>query len=177
MKKRILFSAIFGNILEYYDFIIYSYFSSIITRVFFPEKNSNTAALLFFVVFASGFLLRPLGGIIIGKFSDRHGRGKALNITTLMMGFGSFIIAFTPGYHSIGVIAPLIITFARLMQGFAQGGEFGSATSVLIENCQENQRGFWSSWQPTTQGLSALLGSGSVLLLSTMLSEQQLRKV
>jgi MHS family proline/betaine transporter-like MFS transporter len=169
-QRKIVLAAVIGNLLEFFDFTVYSYFALTIGRQFFPADDQVTSTLLAFAVFAVGFVMRPLGGIVLGRYADRAGRKPALSLTILLMAIGSAAIGLTPTYAQIGLAAPLVIVLARLVQGFAQGGEFGAATATLLETGGAASRGFRASWQLATQGGAALLGSGLAASLGFLLS-------
>lgn len=173
-SRRIVLAATIGNLLEFYDFTIYSFFTTTIAKVFFPKSDPVVSTLLALSVFAIGFLARPLGGFVLGYYADKRGRRAALTLTIFLMGIGSLAIGLTPGYGSIGLAAPVLVIVARLVQGFAQGGEFGAATATLLETGPKRTRGFRASWQLASQGASALLGSGIAAALTYLLSPEQL---
>ncbi|MDM8354688.1 MFS transporter [Pandoraea communis] len=170
-QRKIVFAAVIGNLLEFFDFTVYSYFALTIGKQFFPADDPITSSLLAFAVFAVGFVMRPLGGIVIGRYADRAGRKPALTLTIGLMALGSVAIGLAPTYAQIGLAAPLLIVAARLLQGFAQGGEFGAATATLLEMGGAKSRGFRASWQLASQGAAALLGSGLAASLGFLLSD------
>ncbi|VVD91795.1 MFS transporter [Pandoraea commovens] len=170
-QRKIVFAAVIGNLLEFFDFTVYSYFALTIGKQFFPADDPITSSLLAFAVFAVGFVMRPLGGIVLGRYADRAGRKPALTLTILLMAVGSAAIGLAPTYAQIGLAAPLLIVSARLLQGFAQGGEFGAATATLLEVGGAKSRGFRASWQLASQGAAALLGSGLAASLGFLLSD------
>ncbi|AKM32779.1 MFS transporter [Pandoraea faecigallinarum] len=170
-QRKIVFAAVIGNLLEFFDFTVYSYFALTIGKQFFPADDPITSSLLAFAVFAVGFVMRPLGGIVLGRYADRAGRKPALTLTILLMAIGSAAIGLAPTYAQIGLAAPLLIVSARLLQGFAQGGEFGAATATLLEVGGAKSRGFRASWQLASQGAAALLGSGLAASLGFLLSD------
>jgi MHS family proline/betaine transporter-like MFS transporter len=161
-QRKIVLAAVIGNLLEFFDFTVYSYFALTIGRQFFPADDQVTSTLLAFAVFAVGFVMRPLGGIVLGRYADRAGRKPALSLTILLMAIGSAAIGLTPTYAQIGLAAPLVIVLARLVQGFA--------TATLLETGGAASRGFRASWQLATQGGAALLGSGLAASLGFLLS-------
>jgi MFS transporter, MHS family, proline/betaine transporter len=173
-SRKIVVAAVIGNLLEFFDFTVYSYFALTIGKLFFPAHDPVTSTLLSFAVFAVGFVMRPLGGIVIGRYADRAGRRAALTLTIALMAAGSAIIGCAPTYAQIGLAAPALMVFARLTQGFAQGGEFGAATATLLETGSDRHRGFRASWQLGSQGAAALLGSGTAATLAYVLSDAQL---
>lgn len=148
-----------GNALEWYDFIIYGFLSVVIARVFFPTGNELTSLLLALASFGVPFLVRPFGAFFIGRYADKHGRKPALTLTVGLMLLGTLIIAVTPSFESIGVMAPVLVVSARLLQGFSAGGEFGSATTFLAEQ-NPARRGFYGSWQFASQGLASMFAAG-----------------
>jgi MHS family proline/betaine transporter-like MFS transporter len=173
-QRRIVAAAVAGNLLEFFDFTVYSYFALLIGKLFFPTTDVVISTLLSLSAFAIGFVARPVGGFVLGRYADRRGRRAALTLTILLMGLGSGIIGLTPTYASIGLVAPVIIVCARLLQGFAQGGEFGAATATLLETGAASSRGFRASWQLASQGAAALMGSGLAAILTYQLSNDAL---
>jgi MHS family proline/betaine transporter-like MFS transporter len=152
-------AAVVGNALEWYDFIIFGFMTVVISRLFFPVESQYASLLLTTATFGVGFFMRPVGGIVLGIYADHYGRKAALLLIIVLMTAAIAIIAFAPTYAAIGVAAPLLIVLARLLQGFATGGEFASATSFLIEIAPTHQRGFYGSWQMVGQGLALLIGA------------------
>lgn len=173
-QSRIIVAAVIGNLLEFFDFTVYSFFTLTIAKLFFPSSNPVVSTLLALSAFAIGFVARPLGGFVLGRYADRQGRRAALTLTIFLMAIGSAMIGFAPTYATIGLAAPALIVFARLLQGFAQGGEFGAATATLLETGSSKGRGFRASWQLASQGAAALMGSGIAALLTYQLSSAQL---
>ena len=172
--RRAVVATVIGNGLEWFDFTVYSFFSVIIAKVFFPTGNELSSYLLALATFGVGFFMRPVGGIVLGIYSDKHGRKAALSLTILLMALGTSIIAVTPSFAQIGVIAPVLIVLARLLQGFSAGGEMGSATAFLTEHAPAGRKAFYSSWIQSSIGVAVLLGSGLGALLSTYLTQAQL---
>ncbi|EJF91019.1 MFS transporter [Bartonella tamiae] len=173
-KAKLIIAAGIGNFIEIFDFTVYSFFAAIIGRVFFNAENPLIALLISVSVFGVGFVMRPLGSIIIGAYADRHGRKSAMLLTITLMAIGSALIGFAPSYATIGIFAPILIVLGRLFQGFSAGGEIGAATTLLMESAGRNQRGFFVSWQFLGQGLSALCGSLLAAWLTYQLSEEAL---
>ncbi len=132
-QTRIVVAAVIGNLLEFFDFTVYSFFALTIAKLFFPAHDPVVSTLLALSAFAIGFVARPVGGFVLGHYADKHGRRAALTLTIFLMAVGSAMIGLAPGYATIGLAAPAWIVFARLLQGFAQGGEFGAATATLLE--------------------------------------------
>lgn len=170
---RAVTAASIGNALEWFDFIIYGFFAVTIAKVFFPIENETASLLLTFASFGVTFVVRPFGAIVLGNLADRHGRKTALTVTISVMMAGTAITAFTPTYSSIGIFAPIMITGARMLQGFSAGGEFGSATVFLAEQ-NANRRGFYASWQFAGQSLSAVIAAGFGAILNSMLTSGQM---
>lgn len=170
---RAVISSSIGNALEWFDVLIYSAFAVTIAKLFFPTTDPTVSLLITFATFGVAFLMRPLGAIVIGAYSDRAGRKAALTLSILLMTIGTLIIAVLPTYSSIGLWAPAGIVLARLIQGFSAGGEFGSSTAFLVEHAP-HRRGFFSSWQVASQGLSLLLAALIGAILTSQLSTEQL---
>lgn len=172
--RRAVIATVIGNGLEWFDFTVYSFFSVIIARVFFPVGDELTSYLLALATFGVGFIMRPVGGIALGIYGDKRGRKAALSLTILLMGLGTLIIAVTPGYAEIGYAAPLLILFARLLQGFSAGGEMGSATAFLTEHAPQGRKAFYASWIQASIGLAVVLGAGLGAFLSASLTQAEL---
>src|ERR1700741_5049316 len=170
---RMIVAATIGNVLEWFDFIVYGFFAVTIAEVFFPAGNPTVSLLITFGAFGLAYLVRPLGAIVVGGFTDRAGRKAGLLLSIALMMIGTTLMAVTPGYATIGLAAPVIITLARLLQGFSVGGEFGSAVSFLAEH-GGGRRGFSASWQFATGGIITALASIFGVTLTTLLDHQQL---
>ncbi|SAL79744.1 transporter protein [Caballeronia terrestris] len=147
-----------GNALEWFDIAIYAFFAVYIAKHFFPTVNETASMLLTFGSFGASYLIRPLGGMVLGAYADKHGRKAALLLTVGLMMVGTAIIAVIPTYATIGLAAPIGVFVARLIQGFSAGGEFGASTAMLIEHAP-HRRGLLASWQFATQGLATLMAS------------------
>jgi MFS transporter, MHS family, citrate/tricarballylate:H+ symporter len=143
--------VVVGNALEFYDFLVFTLFAVQIGRCFFPSRDPSSSLLLSLGTFGAGFLTRPLGGLVIGRFADRVGRRPAMLLSFGLMGAGMAGLALTPGYRTIGVAAPVIVLCMRLVQGFALGGEVGPSTAFLIEAAPARRRGLYGALQYTTQ--------------------------
>src|SRR6202048_223560 len=156
---RAIFSGTIGNMLEFYDFITYSFFAIQIGHTFFPSQSQFASLMLSLATFGAGFVTRPIGGIILGIYSDRIGRRPAMLLSFAMMGTAIILISLTPSYASIGIAAPIIIIIARLIQGFALGGEVGPTTAYLMEIAPPERRGLVVAWQPTSQEIAATAGA------------------
>jgi MHS family proline/betaine transporter-like MFS transporter len=166
---RIIVAASMGNALEWYDFTVFGYFALQISAAFFPATTQATALLLTWGTFGASFLARPLGAVVLGSYADRKGRRAAMTASILLMSVGTLLMAVIPGYASIGFAAPVCVLLARLMQGFSAGGEFGGATAFMIEHGQK-RRGFFGSFQFTSQSLAQAAGAGTAWALSAFLS-------
>jgi MHS family proline/betaine transporter-like MFS transporter len=171
---KTLFATCVGNALEWFDIAVYGFFASYIAHAFFPTEDPSVSMLLTFGSFGVSFLIRPLGAIVLGAYADRVGRKKALLMSIMLMMVGGLIITVMPSYQSIGLLAPLMILLARLIQGFSAGGEFGSSTAFLVEHFPE-RRAFIASWQFATQGASTLMASAFGLGLTSWLTETQIQ--
>ena len=175
-RLRSIFSGSVGNLVEWYDWYVYTAFSLYFAQAFFPKGDRTSQLLNTAAIFAVGFLMRPLGGWLLGRYADRHGRRSALMLSVLMMCAGSLIIAFTPGYATIGVAAPALLLIARLLQGLSVGGEYGTSATYLSEMATREHRGFWSSFQYVTLVLGQLLALAVLIALQRVfLSEAQLQ--
>lgn len=157
-RRHAIAAATIGNGLEWFDFTVYGFFTPIIARLFFPAINDLTSILLTVGTYGVGFFMRPVGAVVLGVYADRKGRKAALTLTILMMAFGTALLGFAPTYAQAGIIGPLVIVLARLIQGFSAGGEIGGATAFLIEYAPPEKRGFYASWQQTSQALAVVLG-------------------
>jgi MFS transporter, MHS family, proline/betaine transporter len=158
-RRRALIAAVIGNTLEWYDFVVYAFLAGTIAKLFFPTGNETVSLLVTLATFGVGFVMRPVGAIVLGSLADRAGRKSALLITITLMGLGTAMIGLAPTYASIGWWAPLIIVVARLIQGFSAGGELGAATSFMIENAPAGRRGLGASWQQASQAATLAIGS------------------
>ncbi|HEX7684390.1 MAG TPA: MFS transporter [Trinickia sp.] len=155
---QIVIATSAGNALEWFDIAIYGFFAIYIGKHFFPTTNPTASLLLTFGTFGASYLVRPIGGVVLGAYADKHGRKAALMMSVTLMMIGTAIIALIPTYASIGLAAPIGVFAARLVQGFSAGGEFGASTAMLIEHAP-HRRGFLASWQFATQGLSTLMAA------------------
>jgi MHS family proline/betaine transporter-like MFS transporter len=165
-------AAIAGNALEWFDFTVYGLFSIYIAKAFFPVGSELASLLATLATYGVGFVLRPIGAVVLGQYADRSGRRAALTLIIFLMLIGSAIIAFAPTYARIGAVAPALIVLARLIQGFSVGGEMGGATAYLIETAPENRRGLYASWQYAGQAGAALGGAVLAFSLTRMLGAQ-----
>ncbi|MET1162958.1 MAG: MFS transporter, partial [Pseudoxanthomonas sp.] len=176
-RLRSIFSGSVGNLVEWYDWYVYAAFSLYFAKTFFPQGDQNSQLLNTAAIFAVGFLMRPLGGWLLGRYADRRGRKAALMLSVLMMCGGSLIITFTPGYERIGILAPVLLVVARLLQGLSVGGEYGTSATYLSEMAAHAHRGFWSSFQYVTLVMGHLLALAVLIVLQRVfLTDEQLRE-
>lgn len=168
--RRAVAAAVVGNVLEWYDFAVYGYVAAIIGRSFFPTGDATTELLASFGAFGVGFLARPLGGIVIGRLGDVRGRKVALLLTIFLMAGGTVLMGLIPTYRRIGVVAPLLVLVARLVQGFSAGGEWGGSTAFIVEWAPDGRRGFYGSLQQCSVAGGLLLGSGTAAILTSALT-------
>lgn len=171
---RQIIAVAIGNALEWYDFAIYGYVAVTISKLFFPPKTGWGPLLATFGLFAVAYIVRPLGGVILGHYADRYGRKALLVFLIGLMSVASAMIAAAPTYQMVGMGAPAIILVARLLQGLSAGGVFGSATAFLVEHAPPKSRGFYGSWQFSGQGAAILLSGIVGLFVTRFLSPHQL---
>jgi MFS family permease len=162
-------ATVLGNALEFYDFTTYAFFAVMIGHAFFPAQDPFISLLLSVAAFGVGFITRPLGGIVIGAYADRAGRRPAMMLSIGLMALGMVLLAATPSYAAIGLAAPFLVVMARLIQGFALGGEVGPSTSYLLEAAPAGKRGQYGAWQIASQGAAAVLAGILGVLLSWLL--------
>jgi MHS family proline/betaine transporter-like MFS transporter len=172
-RWRAVAAASIGNALEWFDFVVYGFFAVTMAKLFFPAGNETVSLLLTLAAFGVPYFMRPLGAIVLGSYADLHGRKAALTLTIGLMMIGTAIIAAAPTFSSIGLLAPILIVSARMVQGFSAGGEFGSATAFLAEQNPE-RRGFFASWQFASQGLTTILATGFGATLAVTLTTEQM---
>ena len=163
-----------GNVLEMYDFFVFGYYATAIGKAFFPAKNEVASLLLALMTFGFGFLVRPLGAIVLGSYTDAVGRRKGLIVTLMLMSIGTVLLAFVPGYDTIGLAAPILVLAGRLIQGFSAGAELGSVSVYLAEIAGGKSKGFWVSWQSASQQLAVVLAASLGLLLDHVLGPDKL---
>lgn len=172
-RWRTILAISAGNAFEWFDFIIFGYFTLAIAKQFFPSSHPSSSLLLSLAVFGAAFVMRPLGAVVIGYYADRRGRKPALTLTILLMTLGTALIAFAPTRDSAGPVASYTILAARLLQGFSAGGEFGSATALLAEQDLAS-KGFLASWQFASQAIALVLATSAGMGLSITLDPEQL---
>ncbi|MFM0025279.1 MFS transporter [Paraburkholderia madseniana] len=175
LNTRAVVAAVIGNALEWYDFTVFGFLSVVIAQLFFPAGNDYSSMLLTTATFGVAFVMRPIGGIVLGLYADRAGRKAALSLVIALMTLGILLLAIAPPYSAIGIGAPLMIVLGRLLQGFSAGGEFGSSTALLIEAAPFSKRGFYGSWQMASQAAALLLGAVVGALITHGLSPEALK--
>ncbi|MCU7650567.1 MFS transporter [Pseudomonas piscis] len=174
-RLKSIFSGSIGNMVEWYDWYVYAAFSLYFAKVFFPKGDTTAQLLNTAAIFAVGFLMRPIGGWLMGLYADRKGRKAALMASVLLMCAGSLIIALTPGYETIGVGAPILLVLARLMQGLSVGGEYGTSATYLSEMATKQSRGFFSSFQYVTLISGQLIALAVLIVLQNLLTTEELQ--
>ncbi|MEV6793385.1 MFS transporter [Streptomyces sp. NPDC051320] len=171
--RRVVAASLVGTTVEWYDYFLYGSAAALVFgHVFFPESDPLTGTLLSFLTYAIGFAARPLGAMVFGHFGDRIGRKKLLVISLLMMGGATMLIGCVPGYRTIGVAAPVLLTALRLIQGFALGGEWGGAVLLVSEHGDAKRRGFWASWPQGGAPAGNLIAVGVLSLMTTFQSDE-----
>lgn len=174
LTRRATFGATIGNMLEFYDFVTYSFFAIQIGHTFFPAHSQFASLMLSLATFGAGFVTRPVGAVVLGTYSDRIGRRPAMILSFTMMGSAIFVLALTPSYDSIGITAPIVVIVARLVQGFSLGGEVGPTTAYLMEAAAMGRRGLAVSWQPASQQIAATAGALVGVVLSEVMTGEAL---
>jgi MFS transporter, MHS family, proline/betaine transporter len=175
VKTRTIIATSIGNMLEWYDFTVYALFAGYIAEGFFPGGGADVRLAKAFLVFGLGFVVRPLGAVLIGAYGDRAGRKAALTLTILLMAAGTGIIAVCPGYASIGAAAPLLLLLGRVLQGFSAGGEIGGTTAYLLETGDPAERGRIASWLEASMGMANILGALAAFSVTSLLSLAEVR--
>jgi MHS family proline/betaine transporter-like MFS transporter len=176
VRRRQLMAASIGNVLEYYDFVVYAFLAAIIAKKFFPNESEVASLLASFAAFGVGFLARPLGGAVIGRIGDRSGRRVALLITIFGMAIGTVGIGLLPTYAQIGVFAPILLVAMRLLQGLSAGGEWGGATSFIAESAPEGRRGFFGGIGQASIAAASLLGNVVAALVAIAFTPDQMQE-
>ncbi|MFK4361739.1 MFS transporter [Rhodococcus sp. 27YEA6] len=171
--RKAVISSSLGAALEWFDVIVYASFAVVIAHNFFPGGDNTLGLILTFATFAISYVIRPLGGMVLGSYADRRGRKNALTLTMMLMMIGTLIMAVAPTTSMIGPWAGVVILVSRLIQGFSAGGEFGTATTFLVETAP-HKKAFYSSWQVASQGASVFLASLFGYVLNTHLSHEAL---
>src|SRR5882724_10501658 len=165
-----------GNFLEMYDFMVFGYYASAIGNAFFPSGNAFTSLMLSLMTFGAGFLMRPLGAIVLGAYTDRHGRRAGLILTLGLMSVGIISIACTPGYNTIGLLAPLFVLVGRLLQGFSAGMELGGVSVYLSEIATLGHKGFYVSWQSGSQQVAVMFAASIGVILNSVLPPERMQQ-
>ncbi len=163
-----------GNFLEMYDFMVFGYYAAFIARTFFPASSEFASLMLSLMTFGAGFLMRPLGAIVLGAYTDHHGRRAGLLLTLALMALGIISIACMPGYKAIGIVAPLLVVCGRLLQGFSAGAELGSVSVYLSEIATPGNKGFYVSWQSGSQQVAVMFAALLGVVFTSTLSPQQM---
>jgi MHS family proline/betaine transporter-like MFS transporter len=174
LLKRAVGAMALGNAMEWFDFGVYSYIAVTLGKVFFPSSSPSAQLLATFGTFAAAFLVRPLGGMVFGPLGDRIGRQRVLAMTMIMMAVGTFAIGLIPSYGTIGILAPVLLLAARLVQGFSTGGEYGGAATFIAEFSPDKRRGFMGSFLEFGTLIGYVMGAGVVALLTATLSQEAL---
>ncbi|WP_116812915.1 MFS transporter [Steroidobacter cummioxidans] len=172
-RLRAIFGGSVGNLIEWYDWYTYAAFAIYFAPSFFPKSNDTLQLLNTAAIFAVGFLMRPIGGWVLGRYADRHGRKAALTLSVMLMCLGSLIIALTPTYQTIGAAAPALLLVARLLQGFSVGGEYGTSATYMSEIATRGSRGFYSGILYVTLIMGQLLALGVLMVLQFFVLDAQ----
>jgi MFS family permease len=170
LRARNVAAAVAGNALEFYDFVTYTFFAVQIGRVFFPAHSAYASLMLSLGTFGAGFAMRPIGGVVIGRIADRVGRRSAMLFALTLMGSAMLVVTVVPSYAAIGLAAPALVVLARMAQGFALGGQVGSATAFLLEAAPPSQRGLYTAWQVASQYCAILVGGTVGILLASVMT-------
>ncbi|HEX3380472.1 MAG TPA: MFS transporter [Paraburkholderia sp.] len=173
-KVKTVFRVVSGNFLEMYDFMVYGYYASAIAKTYFPSGSDFASLMLSLSVFGAGFLMRPLGAIVLGAYIDHHGRRKGLILTLSLMALGTLTVATIPGYATIGLLAPVLVLLGRLLQGFSAGAELGGVSVYLSEIATKGNKGFYCSWQSGSQQVAVVFAALVGVLLNKLLPADQM---
>src|SRR6516162_490132 len=165
-----------GNFLEMYDFMVFGYYASAIGKAFFPSGNAFLSLMLSLMTFGAGFLMRPLGALVLGSYTDRNGRRAGLLLTLSLKSVGIFTIAFMPSYDTIGLLAPLLVVIGRLLQGFSAGMELGGVSVYLSEIATPGHKGFYVSWQSGSQQIAVMVAASVGVALHAMLPPEKMEQ-
>src|SRR5262252_6368545 len=163
-----------GNFLEMYDFMVFGYYAAAIGKAFFPSGNPYVSLMLSLMTFGAGFLMRPLGAIVLGAYTDKHGRRAGLLLTLGLMSVGIVSIACMPGYATIGLLAPLLVLIGRLLQGFSAGMELGGVSVYLSEIATPGHKGFYVSWQSGSQQVAVMMAAWVGVTLNAVLPPEKM---
>ncbi|WP_114810183.1 MFS transporter [Paraburkholderia kururiensis] len=173
-KARTVFRVVSGNFLEMYDFMVYGYYASAIAKTYFPSGNAFASLMLSLSVFGAGFLMRPIGAIVLGAYIDHHGRRKGLILTLALMALGTLTVAAIPGYATIGALAPVLVLAGRLLQGFSAGVELGGVSVYLSEIATKGNKGFYTSWQSGSQQVAVVFAALIGVILNRALPAEEM---
>ena len=165
-----------GNFLEMYDFMVFGYYATAIGKAFFPSGNAFLSLMLSLMTFGAGFLMRPLGALVLGAYTDRKGRRAGLLLTLTLMSIGIFSIACMPSYASIGLLAPLLVVVGRLLQGFSAGMELGGVSVYLSEIATPGHKGFYVSWQSGSQQIAVMVAASVGVALNSILPPEKMEQ-
>lgn len=174
-EAKLIVSCVIGNALEWYDFIIYGYFAPILGQLFFPSTDRYSQLMCSFGALAAGFIARPLGAILFGHIGDKSSRLIVLMLSIYIMSIPTTLIGFLPTYQQVGLLAPLLLTILRIMQGLAIGGEFTGSMVFLIEHASKNKRGFFGSWATCSSIVGIIIGSSIVAIIMHIFTPEQVR--
>src|ERR1700747_1886166 len=172
-ERKVIFVSSLGTVFEWYDFYLYGWTAAQIGKAFYSAFDANTQFIFALLTFSAGFLVRPLGALVFGRVGDLVGRKYTFLVTITIMGLSTFLVGLTPGYESIGWMAPVILIGLRLLQGLALGGEYGGAATYVAEHAPHGRRGFYTSWIQTTATVGLFLSLIVVLLLRLWLTPAQ----
>jgi len=180
MTHRARIGAIFrvtsGNFLEQFDFFLFGFYATYIAHTFFPASSEFASLMMTFAVFGAGFLMRPIGAVVLGAYIDKVGRRKGLIVTLSIMAAGTFMIVLIPSYQSIGLWAPLLVLMGRLLQGFSAGAELGGVSVYLAEIATPGRKGFYTSWQSGSQQVAIMVAAAMGFILNAVLEESAIRE-
>src|SRR5215471_6886864 len=165
-----------GNFLEMYDFMVFGYYATAIGKAFFPATNEFVSLMYSLTTFGAGFLMRPLGALVLGAYIDKRGRRSGLIVTLVLMSLGTLSIACTPGYKTIGLVAPILVLLGRLIQGFSAGVELGGVSVYLSEIATPGNKGFYVSWQSGSQQLAVIFVASLGVVLARLLPPDELTR-
>src|SRR5258707_12605992 len=171
---KVIAAAMVGNALEFYDLFIYGFLAIVIAKVFFPAGSEIVSLLITVATFGASYIMRPLGAVVLGGYSDSRGRKAGMMLTIWTMGIGTALIAFAPGYAAVGLLGPFIVVLGKLLQGFSAGGEFGTSVSFVTEHAPPNRKGFFASFQVVGIGLATAMAALAGVLLNRYLPQQDI---
>lgn len=171
--RKIIAATVIGNAMEWYDYLLYAHFAIVISKLFFPMKNANHSLLLTLATFTAGFLARPFGGYIFGLIGDRVGRKAALTFSILLMMLPTVTIGLLPTFAQIGIMAPLIMIFLRILQGISLGGEYSASTTFLVESAPPKKKAFFGSFSSLSLALGVLISALTVLAIELIFTKEE----